>query len=293
MRTAIITLTESGKILAEKIGGQIFCMGRDFDNLKIFVSEIFNKFDAIIFVCATGIAVRMIAPHIVSKISDPAIIVIDELGKNVISLLSGHIGGANNLTIEIARKISANPVITTATDVEQKISADTFANNFGLIPEDKNMIKNINSAILRDEEIFITAGMYKMKLLAKNLIAGIGCKRGVSAEKILSALKSACDEINQPVERINILASVDIKSDEIGLLECAKKISCETRFFSISELQRKITEYKLQESNFVRKKIGVGNVCEAAALCCVERGKFALSKRIFDSVTIALLWKNI
>lgn len=291
MRIAIITLTAQGKILAGKIGGQIFCMGRDFSNLKNFVAEIFNKFDAIIFICATGIAVRMIAPHIVSKISDPAVIVIDELGKNVISLIGGHIGGANKLAIEIAQKISANPVITTATDIERKISADTFANNFGLIPEDKNMIKKINSAILSGEEIFITAGNYKMKLLAKNLIAGVGCKRGISAEKIFDALKKSCAEINQPIERIKILASVDIKSDEVGLLECAKKISCEIKFFNIAQLQEKISEYKLIESEFVKKNIGVGNVCEAAALCCVEHGKFALTKKIFDGVTVSLLWE--
>ena len=291
IRIAIIALTAPGKILAEKIGGQIFCMGEDFSSLKNFVAEIFNKFDAIIFICATGIAVRMIAPHIKNKLTDPAIIVIDELGKNVISLLSGHIGGANNLTIDIAEKISANPVITTATDVEQKISADTFANNFGLIPEDKNMIKKINSAILNGEEIFIMAGDCKMKLLARNLIAGIGCRRGVSSEKIFDALKKSCAEINQPVERIKILASVDIKSDEIGLLECAEKISCAIKFFSVAELQAKITEYKLIESEFVKKNIGVGNVCEAAALCCVENGKFALTKKIFDGVTIALLWQ--
>lgn len=291
MRIAIIVLTAPGKILAEKIGGQIFCMGKDFTNLKNFVAEIFNKFDAIIFICATGIAVRMIAPHIVSKISDPAVIVIDELGKNVISLIGGHIGGANKLAIEIAQKISANPVITTATDIEKKISADTFANNFGLIPEDKNLIKKINSAILSGEEIFITAGNYKMKLLAKNLIAGVGCKRGISAEKILDALEKSCAEINQPIERIKILASVDIKSDEVGLLECAEKISCAIKFFSVAQLQEKISEYKLIESDFVKKNIGVGNVCEAAALCCAGHGKFALTKKIFDGVTVALLWQ--
>lgn len=297
MRKAILILTEQGKILADeisgKIGGQIFCKGRDFDSLKNFIAEIFNKFDAIIFICATGIAVRMIAPHIVSKISDPAIIVIDERGRNVISLLSGHIGGANNLTLEIARAINANPVITTATDVEEKISADTFANNFGLIPEDKNMIKKINSAILNNEEIFITAGDFKMKLLAKDLIAGIGCRRGVSEEKIFNALTEACKIISQPVERIKILASVDKKSCEVGLLKCAEKLNREIKFFSTDELQKKIDEYKLQESEFVKKNIGVGNVCEASALCCVKSGKFALSKKnFFNSVTIALLWAH-
>lgn len=297
MRIAILTLTEQGKILAEKIfsqvGGQIFSKGKDFDQMNNFVAEIFTKFDAIIFICAMGIAVRMIAPHIVSKLSDPAVIVIDERGKNVISLLSGHVGGGNNLTLEISKIISANPVITTATDVEEKFSADSFCNKLGLIPEPKEMIKKINSAILRGEEVFLTAGDFKLNLLPKNLIAGIGCRRGVSEEKIFLAVSEACEKISQPIERIKIFASVDKKSDEVGLINFAKKIDKEIKFFSAEELQRKISEYKLDESVFVEKNIGAGNVCEAAALCCVERGKFALTKtKFFGEVTIALLWEN-
>ena len=297
MRKAILTLTEQGKILAEKIsekvGGQIFCKGKDFQNMKNFVAEIFTKFDAIIFICAAGIVVRMIAPHIVSKLSDPAVIVIDECGKNCISLLSGHIGGANNLTLEISRAINSNPVITTATDVEKNFSADSFANNFGLVPEDKNLIKKINSAILNGEEIFFTAGNFKMNLRPKNLIAGIGCRRGTSEEKIFQAVTEACKIISQPVERIKILASVDKKSGEVGLLNFAKNFNREIKFFTPEELQKKIDEYKLEESDFVKKNIGVGNVSEAAALCCVESGKFALTKKkFFNEVTVALLWDS-
>ena len=297
MRIAILTLTENGKILAEKIsskiGGKIFSKGKDFEQMKIFVAEIFTKFDAIIFICAAGIAVRMIAPHIVSKLSDPAVIVIDERGQNVISLLSGHIGGANDLTLTIAKKISANPVITTATDVEEKISADSFANSFGLIPEDKNMIKKINSAILNGEEIFLTAGDFKMNLLPKNLICGIGCRRGVEEGKIFRAVSEACEKISQPIERIKIFASVDKKSDEKNLLKFVEKLGKEIKFFSVEELNKKIFEYKLDESDFVKRNIGAGNICEAAALCCVERGKFALTKtKFFNSVTVALLWEN-
>ena len=296
MRKAILPVTEKGVELANKIsaevGGQIFIKGRDFDSLKDFVAEIFAKFDALIFICATGIAVRMIAPHIVSKLSDPAVIVIDERGKNVVSLLSGHVGGGNFLTVEIAEKISASPVITTATDVEEKFSADGFASQLGLKPAPKDAIKIINSAILRGEEIFLTAGNAKLNLIPRNLICGIGCKRGTQAEKISQAVESACKIISQPVERIKLFASVDKKSDEVGLLEFAKKNQREIKFFSVDELQKKIAEYKLQESDFVKKIIGVGNVCEAATLCCVESGKFALTKKSFDGVTVALLFES-
>ena len=296
MRKAILPVTEKGVELAKKIsaevGGQIFIKGRDFDSLKNFVAEIFTKFDALIFICATGIVVRMIAPHIVSKLSDPAVIVIDERGKNVVSLLSGHVGGGNFLTASIAEKISANPVITTATDVEEKFSADAFASQLGLTPAPKSAIKIINSAILRGEEIFLTAGDAKLNLIPQNLICGIGCKRGTSTEKISDAVSSACKKISQPVERIKFFASVDLKADEVGLLEFAKQLGREIKFFSVAELAKKIAEYKLQESDFVKKNIGAGNVCEAAALCCVERGKFALTKTKFDGVTVALLWEK-
>ena len=294
MRIAILAVTEKGIELAEKIsegvGGQIFIKGRDFERMKIFVEEIFTKFDALIFICATGIAVRMIAPHIVSKLSDPAVIVIDELGRNVISLLSGHVGGANDLTLKISAQIGANPVITTATDVEEKFAADNFASKLGLIPEPKDAIKAINTAILRGEEIYLTAGDVRLNLIPKNLICGIGCRRGVSIEKISNAVNDACKIINQPVERIKIFATVDIKRDEKSLIDFVKNLGRDIKFFNVNELAEKILEYKLDESDFVKKNIGVGNVCEAAALC-VAKGKFALPKTKFDEVTIALLWE--
>ena len=297
MRLAILTVTETGLKLAEKIslqiGGDIFCKGRNFDSLKNFVADIFDKFDALIFICAAGIAVRVIAPLIVSKLKDPAVIVLDERGQNVISLLSGHVGGANELTLKIATAINANPVITTATDVENKFAVDSFATKLGLIPTPKDAIKIINSAVLRDEPIFLTAGSTKLNLIPQKLIAGIGCKRGTSVEKISAAVNSACEMINQPVERIKLLASVDIKSDEVGLLEFAKNLGVEIKFFGVEELAKKIAEYKLSESEFVKAAIGVGNICEAAALCCVKSARFALPKKNFDGVTVALIWEKI
>lgn len=293
MRIAILTVTDTGKTLAEKIsegiGGQIFSKGHDFERMKNFVDEIFTKFDALIFICAAGIAVRMIAPHVVSKLSDPAVIVIDERGQNVISLLSGHVGGANDLTLKISAQINANPVITTATDVEEKFSADNFAARLGLLPEHKDAIKAINTAILRGEEIFLTAGNVRLNLTPRNLICGIGCKRGTSIEKISRAVEIACSKINQSVERIKIFATVDIKRDEENLIAFVKNLGREIKFFTVDELNEKVSEYKLIESDFVKKNIGVGNVCEAAALA-VTHGKFALPKTKFDEVTIALLW---
>ena len=297
MRNAILTVTAGGASVAEKIsagiGGEIFVKGRDFERLAEFVGEIFGKFDGLIFVCATGIAVRTIAAHVVSKLSDPAVIVVDERGRNVISLLSGHVGGGNDLTLKIARAIGANPVITTATDVENKIAVDALAGRLGLRPEPKDAIKIINSAILRDEPVYVVAGGVRLNLVPQKLIAGIGCRRGTTAEAIEFAVTAACAEIGQEVERIGVLASIDVKRDETGLLEFADRIGREIKFYSAAELAKKIAEYRLTESKFVKAALGVGNVCEAAALCCVESARFALPKKIFAGVTVALVWEKI
>ncbi|MCR5833441.1 MAG: cobalt-precorrin 5A hydrolase [Selenomonadaceae bacterium] len=296
MRTAIISLTKNGAKIAAKIvtkmGGQTFAKGKEFENLPKLVEEIFTKFDGLIFICATGIAVRMIAPHIVSKLSDPAVIVVDDRGNNVISLLSGHVGRANELTIEIAKILEANPVITTATDVCGKFSVDSITSKLGLVPQPKEAIKAINAAILRGENVFVTAGDVQLNLIPQNLVAGIGCRRGVTSLKIFEALQRACAMIHQPIERVKLLASVDTKSDEQGLLALAEVMGLEVKFFPVKDLQKKIDEYKLAESKFVMRSVGVGNVCEAAALCC-DTGKFALPKTTFQGVTVALLWSNI
>ena len=296
MRTAIISLTANGARIAEKIsnklGGQTFARGKNFDNLAELVADIFGRFDGLIFICAAGIVVRMIAPHIVSKLSDPAVIVVDERGHNVISLLSGHVGRANELALDIADILEANPVITTATDVIGKFSVDAVASKLGLVPEPKEVIKLINAAILRGEDVFVTAGDVRLNLIPQNLIAGIGCRRGTSSLKIFEALQRACAMIHQPIERVKLLASVDAKSEETGLVSLAEVMGLEIKFFSAAELQQKIDEYKLVESKFVTRAVGVGNVCESAALCCVEHARFALPKTSFKGVTIALLWER-
>lgn len=296
MRTAIISLTAKGARLAEKIsekvGGQTFAKGKNFNKLADLVTGIFGKFDGIIFICAAGIAVRIIAPHIVNKLSDPAVLVIDEAGRNVISLLSGHVGRANELTIEIATAINANPVITTATDIEGRFSVDAVSSRLGLVPEPKEAIKAINAAILRGEDVFVTAGDVRLNLIPQNLIAGVGCRRGTSSLKIFEAIQRACAMIHQPIERVKLLASVDVKKDEVGLVSLAEVMGLEMKFFSPLELQKKIDEYQLDESKFVSRSVGVGNVCEAAALCCVDEARFALPKTTFKGVTVALLWEK-
>lgn len=298
MRAAIFALTERGAALAERVGAgldgsRVFIKGRDFDRLRPLVDETFNQFDGLIFIGALGIAVRMIAPHVVSKLSDPAVVCLDERGRHVISVLSGHVGGANELTLRLARQLGSEAVITTATDVEELPAIDAFASTLGLTPRPKDAIKIINRAVLDGKKIFVTAGDTTLDLIPQRLILGIGCKRGVECSTISTAVESACRMIDQSVDRINLIASVDVKKDEAGLLEYSARIGRAIKFFDVETLRRTIERYRLEESAFVREKIGVGNVCEAAALSCVEHGRVALTKTKFDGVTVALIFEKI
>ncbi|MCC0783892.1 cobalt-precorrin 5A hydrolase [Clostridioides sp. ES-S-0108-01] len=188
---AIICITENGKNLAIKIKSLVNnCVVYQIKNKKSylnvqekcvhivqkklsdFVGEVFNKFDYIVFIMATGIVVRSIAPYIVSKFSDPAILVIDEKGKNVISLLSGHVGGANSLTNHISSLIDANPVITTATDVNKKASLDMIAKYLNAhIDNFRENIKEVNSMLVNNRcvGLYIDGG-YKVDTRGFKLI---------------------------------------------------------------------------------------------------------------------------
>ncbi|MBF0411313.1 MAG: cobalt-precorrin 5A hydrolase [Desulfamplus sp.] len=124
-----------------------------FDKLSAMFAKQFKNYDAHICIFSTGIAVRIAAPLVQSKISDPAVVVVDDRGFHAISLLSGHLGGANELTLEVARIIGASPVITTATDINKLPSIDMVAKSQNLVIENPDMIKKVNMAFLQGERI--------------------------------------------------------------------------------------------------------------------------------------------
>lgn len=135
-----------------------------------------NRADAIVFFCAAGIAVRTIAPFLRHKSVDPAVLVIDETGKFCISLLSGHVGGANELAERIGSLIGAVPVITTATDREQKFAVDDFARKNGLALTDWKLAKQVSAAILEGERIAISSDIQWKAFCRRNFFGRNGKK---------------------------------------------------------------------------------------------------------------------
>lgn len=165
-KIAIIAITKNGQELAYRISknlinSKVYIVNKNLDEI---VKNTFKEYDYIIFIMATGIVVRSIAKHIKNKFEDPAILVIDDRGQNVISLLSGHIGGANEMTINISEMIEANPVITTATDVNKKASLDMIAKTLNAYIEDfRENVKNVNSLLVNAKEVLMYIdGDYKV-----------------------------------------------------------------------------------------------------------------------------------
>lgn len=126
-------------------------------SLTLCVGEWFEGADAIVFLCAAGIAVRCIAPYLVHKAKDPAVVVLDELGAYCIPILSGHAGGANELAERLGRLTGAAPVITTASDREGKPAVDMFAKKNGLFFSDWQAARDLEARLLAGERIGLLA----------------------------------------------------------------------------------------------------------------------------------------
>lgn len=330
MKIAVISITEKGRILSAKLAEILqehsvrrYCFSSHsdenstaFEKLSEISECLFNTFDALIFVCACGIAVRAISPYIASKLTDPAVIVIDDCGRFVIPILSGHIGGANRLAEIVAEKIKAEPVITTATDTGKKFSPDSFAKANGLTITDNSAAKKIASAVL-DGEIIGVYSKYSVAnipqqlvetksgkngiviaekiipceyenplfLIPKNLVLGIGCRRGTSCEVIEQNVFKWLESGNIAPERIKSVATIDLKKDEVGLAEFCKKYSYQLDFYSSEQLMA--VDGDFTKSGFVKSITGVDNVCERSAVSA-SGGELIMHKHSGNGVTCAV-----
>ena len=124
--------------------------------LRELVGKLWRDYEGFVFIMAAGIVVRVIAPLLAGKETDPAVVVMDDAGKFAISLLSGHLGGANELASRCAFVTGAREVITTATDANDLPSFDMLAKDHGWEIEDLSRVKLLNSLLLDDEEIAVT-----------------------------------------------------------------------------------------------------------------------------------------
>jgi len=316
--------------------------GEDF-KLNEITKEVMKTSKGVIFISSTGIAVRAIAPFLEGKDKDPGVVVVDLSSKYAINILSGHLGGGNELTLKVARILNVQPIITTATDNLGIIAPDVLAKDNDLIIEDLKKAKYIASLLvdektvgikddynviaiskgyekiqeLRENCIWITHNLklnnndefnnnisfnksnddleesikpgelnYSkiLKLIKKDLILGIGCRRGTNYEKLYDFISCSLIKYNLDIRAVAAIVSVDVKKDEDGIIKLAEKINCPFRTFEREEI--KLVQDKYEKSEFVLKTLGITGVCEP----CIDLAgaRVIVSKVKHEGMTLAI-----
>jgi cobalt-precorrin 5A hydrolase len=304
---------------ADCVTPQQYKVGSD---LTTVVGDYYATCSAIIFVGACGIAVRAIASYIKDKTKDPAVVCIDERGTYVIPILAGHIGGANRLARLLAEDIGGQAVITTATDINGLLSVDQWAVNNNLYICDMTAAKKISASLLdgktvglvsdfkilgkipdqlslKDEcEVGICISFNEFKqpfnttlnLIPKIAYIGLGCRRGTPMELIEEQIYNVLAKNKISIKALAGIATIDIKKQEPGLLALADKYSLPLTFYTSEDLN--LLAGKFSRSDFVKKTVGVDNVCERAAVLVSENGQLLSAKTANNGVTTALAIKT-
>ena len=291
---------EIAKLLSSDAEVEISLQSADAGSLVERTERAF-KGDALIFVGAAGIAVRAIAPFIRGKDKDPAVIVIDELKQHVIPILSGHLGGANDLARSLAELLSAEEVITTATDINKVFAVDSFASERGIGIENPERIKDVSAALLRNEEVGISLSPFlsdifpkTLHLVPKCLCLGVGCRKGTEYGELRDFILGFLKDRNIALSAVSDIASIDIKRDEEAIRRFSEEYSLNLFFFSADELKELPDCFTFSESDFVLKETGVSNVCERSAvkraseLCSFDRVRLLEKKQVSKGMTLAI-----
>lgn len=279
------------------------------------VRNAWSESDLMVFVLATGIVVRTISRFITDKRKDPGVVVIDDSARYVISLLSGHLGGANNRAREIAEFIGAEAVITTSSDVNDLPSLDIWAKENDLFIEDYErlpsvMTKFINRGFLNvytdieglslckefvkvseplSADILITNKFYHGEnhfyLRPKNLVIGVGLNSGTKCQEIEDAVRSVLASNNLSFHSIKFITTIETKKNEIGLKEFVSKYGFKLITFTPEQLNS-INGY--EKSPEVFRVTGAYGVAEPSAILGSKSGRLIVSKQKFLNVTLAV-----
>ncbi|OEG63224.1 MAG: cobalamin biosynthesis protein CbiG [Halanaerobium sp. MDAL1] len=342
-KAAVIVLTPAAKKLALKLKEEyqvldIYLPSKlnsesdnyfSFNSLSSLVGRIFKEYDALIFIMALGIVVRIIAPLLESKKSDPAVLTIDDTAQNVISTLSGHLGGANQLTAELAEFLEASPVITTATDCNNKLAVDLLAQRLNCEIKPFERLKKANGALLFGRELHIYSD-YKIKLekddslkkyslnqlselsrsrafeviisnhkfnlrenqlqlIPRNIVIGIGCRKNKTAAEIEAALGSLLADFNLLPESIKKVATIDLKKEENGILKLAAANNWPLEIVAREKIQKVEADLDIKKSDFVKKITGVAAAASPAAILASAPGKLIIDKRKYSGITLSVV----
>ncbi len=304
-------------------------------SVRMLLPALFQQYKGIILIISLGAVVRMIAPILKDKKTDPGVVVIDDRGENVISVLSGHLGGANELTREVAAALDARAIITTASDVQKTIPVDLFGSRFGWVWDSAEKLTPVSASVVNEEHVAIIQEsgerdwwlydtpipehivMYpsiQEALLAKPKAAlivthrlldkeeeailengivfrpktvaiGMGCNRGTSAAEIEAVILDTLAELQISVKSVKALCTIDLKKDEVGLLEVVAKYGWEFVYYPPVTLNTATIE---APSHTVYKYTGAYGVSEPAVRLYTGAQQLELVKKKSGNVTISV-----
>ena len=274
-----------------------------------WTSDNFSEGNALIFVGAMGIAVRALSRLPKDKLSDCPVLVIDDAGRFVIPVLSGHAGSANKLAEIIASLIDAIPVITTSSDVNGVFSVDTFAVENRLTIAEKVGIKKVTSRALENKKVTLSIKDYPPRepvdvivadetdaehlllLKPKMYTVGLGMKKDKDPDEVEKFFLETLKQNSLDVSDIYALCTIDIKEDEPAVLNLRDKYRIPVLSFDAELLKKAPGEYTASE--FVRETTGVDNVCERSAVLGAGTGSMlVLKKTAKDGMTVAIAKRN-
>jgi len=342
-KIAIYALTPQGarlgRYIADRLGGDLFIPARlvvsheaiPFDGLSEAVTENFSLFSQHIFIAAAGIAIRTIAPHLKSKDRDPAVVILDQKGRYAISLLSGHLGGANDLAREVARLTGGEAVITTATDTAGVPAIDVLAKEKNLSIANLEAVKSINMALLAGEPVQVFDPENRLGFRNQEN-AGFDIGRIENEDQWISGQPGVwvtwrtkepelrqlvlhplclivgigCNKGTDSKEILELIKETSRQEKiELKSLKCLTTIEAKKDEQGLLEAARELdvpliffgrSELEPIEvphpSNMVKKYMGVSSVCEATALLKSRRGKLLVPKTKSRNVTLAVALEN-
>ena len=327
MRITIIALTTGGYKLAEKI-----CSLQEdtvIDSRPISVSQKMASLwkegvGGIVCIMAAGIVVRGIAPLCQDKRKDPCVLVLDEKGEFVISLLSGHAGGGNQIALELAGKLNAQAVITTASDVTGHTALDLWARKNNLLVHDTAKLTAMSAKLVnenslrvfvdcgveslphdfesvptwRDADIIVSDSLFNesdaLILRPCALTVGLGCNRGTVAIDFETSVSELFTQYQLSRKAISGYASIDLKSDEAGMLEFVNHEQIPIQFYTKDSLN---SVAGVSSSAIVYKATGAKGVAEPAAILAAQTkvgsGELIVRKQKWKDVTVAVAVKKI
>lgn len=275
-----------------------------------------NECDGIVLFLATGAAVRLIAPMLESKHRDPGVVTVDDAGNFALALCGGHGGGANALARRVADSLGAVPVVTTASDSLGVPDLDTFGKDLGFRLEEGADLAAVGAALVSGERVnLLSESRWPLGPLPENvvrtehqeaplilisdrlggipspsviyrppsLVAGVGCSRGAGAEEIVGLLGASLEEAGLSRNSVTVLASIDVKRDEAGLLEAAEQLDVPIHFHPAEDLSAADVP---NPSEVVRGVVGTPSVAEAAVIS--SGAELVLEKRKSANATVAL-----